>query len=96
MTTNERRIIRIAVRFQNAVDAARDRYAEAYEYDAAFDGGEFSGPSLQREEERERDRIAQRLGFASAEVAYAVAERVGAVVEYPVWVHMHEPAALPQ
>jgi hypothetical protein len=96
MTTNERRIIRIAVRFQNAVDAARARYAEAYEYDSAFDGGEFSGPALRRAEERERDRIARRFGFASAEVAYAVAERIGAIVDYPTWAYMHEPAALPQ
>jgi hypothetical protein len=96
MTTNERRIIRIAVRFQNAVDATRARYAEAYEHDAAFDGGEFSGPAIAAREVRERDRIAQRFGFADADVAYEVAARLRALVDHPTWVYMHEPAALPQ
>ena len=71
MTANTRRIIRLLVRFQNAVDAAQARWDDAADRDAAFDGGEFSGPACGRAFERESHAIARRFGFADADVAYA-------------------------
>lgn len=86
MTKHARRLITLAIRFQNRVDAARYAAAEVYEMDSRVDGGEFSGPAIERDLARERDRIAQRLGFASADLAYDVAKLVGAITRWPAHV----------
>jgi hypothetical protein len=92
---NRRRFLRLLVRFQNAVDAAEARSAEAASIDAAFDAGEFSGPACRRAFERESDRLAQRFGFADADLAYAAVGLVGATLHQPAILHGF-PAALPQ
>lgn len=69
MNADKRRIVTLLVRFQNAVEQANARAEEGYEHDSEFDAGEFSGPAMQRELEREHDRIARRLGFENASVA---------------------------
>lgn len=90
MTQSKRRLITKLVRFQNRVDLAQERYDEAASYDAEFDGGEFSGPESWRAFEREQDRIAQELGFACADLAYNVAERLRATVSQPATMHGFE------
>jgi len=76
VTQGKRRAIAITFRFLNAVDAAREAAADAYAMDSQFDAGEFSGPAIERQFERDCDTIARRLGFVNAEVAYAVYEQV--------------------
>jgi hypothetical protein len=68
MTAARRRLLRLFIRFENAAAAAEARWAEVADQDAAFDAGEFSGPAAWRALEGDRDRIARRLGFASAAV----------------------------
>jgi hypothetical protein len=73
MTAAKRRLVALLVRFDNGLEALEQRAAEAYEMDSAFDAGEFSGPAIERELVRKADRLAQRLGFASCEVAEQIA-----------------------
>lgn len=77
MTKHRRRLVQLLVRFDNAYDAMEERLADEYDRDSAFDGGEFSGPALRRQSAREGDRIAQRLGFASAGVADDIGAQLG-------------------
>lgn len=72
-----RRMLNLLIRFDNALDVARERMLEDLDMDAQFDGGEFSGPAHHREFECEADRLAQRFGFASADVAFDVANALG-------------------
>ncbi len=76
MTQNKRRFVTTIVRFLNACDAIEQRMYEAMDADAAFDGGEFSGPANARAARRQMDAVAMRLGFASALVAEQVADAV--------------------
>lgn len=73
MSNDKRRAVLLAVRFVNAVEYIEERAAEAYAIDSAFDGGEFSGPAIERAMLAEQDACARRLGFTSAAVAYSVA-----------------------
>jgi hypothetical protein len=89
-----RRLVLKLVRFQNAVDVAAAGWDEAAAQDAAFDGGEFSGPGCQRMFARDERALAQRIGFQTAEAAYMAAQVLGCITRVPAW--MHEPgAALP-
>ena len=83
MTPAHKHMIRLVVRFQNAVDATREAFAEAYDHDSEFDGGEFSGPAIDRAEDAAVARLARRFGFADEDVAYDVAANLGAVVRCP-------------
>lgn len=87
MTENTRRLILRLARFQRDVDEAERLMAEAYDKDSEFDGGEFSGPALWRGFEREQDRLAQRFGFANADVAYDVMKMLGAGIPQPAILH---------
>lgn len=91
MTAARRRLIRLAVRFQNAVDAAHVEAAEQYDRDSEFDAGEWSGPAIERGLRREEVRIAERFGFANADLAYGVADLLGAVLRTPA--HLQGPAS---
>ena len=76
-------MVRLIARFDHA--------AEAAEMDAAFDGGEFSGPAGARALARERDRLARRFGFADADALEQVARGLGlARVGMPAWMHFGE------
>lgn len=87
MTLSKRRLITKLVRFQNRIDSAAEQMHEGADMDAGFDGGEFSGPAHWRAFEREQDRIAQRLGFACADLAYTVAARLRATTSEPATMH---------
>lgn len=69
MTEDRKRIVRLAVRFQNAVDRAYMSHEEAAGYDAGLDAGEFSGPAHWRAFQQDADQIARRLGFTDASIA---------------------------
>ena len=77
MTSNKRRIVTLAARFRNYVETIEAAHAEGAGYDAGFDAGEFSGPAHWRAFAKDADQIARRLGFASFDVANAVALSVG-------------------
>ena len=96
MTKNERRLAIVLVRFQNAVEDAQARSAEAADQDAGFDGGEFSGPAHRREYERECDRIAQRFGFATADVAFKAMHAQHVYCSVPMHVFYGFAAPLPE
>lgn len=72
MTLNERRLIRLLVRFQNHCDRISADASDTYDRDSAFDGGEFCGPAIVLQAQRDMDAVAQRLGFANADVAQQV------------------------
>jgi hypothetical protein len=76
MTNNQRRLVQKLVRYMNASEAIEQRMYESMEIDAAFDGGEFSGPALARAARRQMTAAAVRLGFASAVVAEQIYDRV--------------------
>lgn len=59
--------------------ALRASWAEAADRDAAFDGGEFSGPASERAAERDIEALAQRLGFSSADAVRAAIEALDLV-----------------
>lgn len=69
MTPIQKRLILRLVRLDNRCDAIEDAAAESYDRDAAFDGGEFSGPAIARQVLRAQNAEARRLGFASAQLA---------------------------
>ncbi|HET9024816.1 MAG TPA: hypothetical protein VFN64_09605 [Burkholderiaceae bacterium] len=97
MTTSERRLILKLTRFQNAVDRLEDEYAADAERDAAFDGGEWSGPATWRAFQRAADDLAQRFGFENADVALRAAEHVGAVItNAPAHLYTNDAAPLPR
>lgn len=77
MTRNHRRIIALLVRFDNAFDLLEEAAAEQYDMDSLFDGGEFSGPAVRRQVIRDADKLAQRLGFASACLVDRIACQLG-------------------
>lgn len=76
MTRNTRRLVLRVIRFQNACEALAAAHDEALAFDRGFDGGEFSGPAHGRLLGAGCDRLAQRFGFASADVAQTVATAV--------------------
>lgn len=75
MTANTRRLIAKLVRFQNATDRIFAEAEEAYAFDSAFDGGEFSGPAIGRATQRQIERAARRFGFTTPEVADTLVQR---------------------
>lgn len=87
MPNYTKRMVKLVVRFQNRVYAAEEKAAEAYDFDSGFDGGEFSGPAIERELIAERERIAQALGFGSSELAYQIAQLLGASLRQPATFH---------
>lgn len=93
MTQTTKRIVRLYVRFLNAADAIEQAWAESYEQDSQFDGGEFSGPAIERAKQRDLDRRAQRLGFADADLLYRVGALLVARVPYPA--HVYYPGTAP-
>lgn len=76
MSSNERRLILKLVRFQLACEILEADHNEAFHYDSGFDGGEFSGPAHWKAVKRGCDALAQRFGFASADVADQIASAV--------------------
>ena len=76
MTIN-RRIVALLVRFDNGYEAIENRAAEAYNIDRQCDSGEFSGPAVLRQAERQADALARRLGFSNAAVAENISVRLG-------------------
>jgi hypothetical protein len=95
MPNYTKRMVKLVVRFQNRVEAAEQKAAEAYDMDSAFDGGEFSGPAIHSDLMKEQERIAQALGFGSSELAYQVAQLVGATLRQPATFHGY-PMPLPE
>ena len=89
MTQARRRLIQIVVRFHNAVDAARASMEEAYAMDRQIDYGEWSGPAHERQFECDADRLAQRFGFASADLLYAIGDTV--ITRWPYASHVFHP-----
>lgn len=59
----------------SAVVAIRRSYAEAYEYDSGYDGGEFSGLANARAEERAITEALTSRGWTRAEYNEAIEER---------------------
>jgi len=96
MTRHARRLVLVLVRFQNAVDALHERWAETASCERAFDGGEFSGPAIERALAQDRDRLARRFGFAGEDVALEVARHMHALTGQPWWMYEpHAPVPLP-
>ena len=86
-TQNGRDFISKLARFINADDRIRASWDEAAGRDAAFDGGEWSGPACERMAEADADAAARRLGFASAELAREVAHACGVRVSSGLFLH---------
>lgn len=95
MPNYTKRMVKLVVRFQNRVEAAEQKAAEAFDIDSGFDGGEFCGPAIQKELHAEEERIAQSLGFGSSELAFQVAQLLGATLRQPATFH-GEPMPLPE
>lgn len=60
-------------------DKIDHEHAEAAEYDAGFDAGEFSGPEHARMAQREKDRVAKMFGFEDFDALETEAIRFGIV-----------------
>lgn len=70
LTANHKRAIALCVRFLNSVVDALDAANNALDFDSRYDGGEFSGPAMNRQLTRAVELNARRFGFANADVAY--------------------------
>ncbi len=79
MVDSKRRLILKLARFARRCDEIHAAWDEAATRDAGFDGGEFSGPACSDAAERECDAAAQRLGFATADLAYRAMPVLGLV-----------------
>lgn len=75
ITMTKRQLVSRLVRFLTRVEEHHQEIEEIYAFDSQVDGGEFCGPALGRQFERDCNDIARRLGFASADVADEVARR---------------------
>jgi hypothetical protein len=95
MPNYTKRMVKLVVRFQNRIDAAEEKAAEAFDMDSEFDGGEFCGPSIERDLMIEREKIAQGLGFGCSELAYQIAQLLGATLRQTATFH-GEPMPLPE
>ena len=73
MTNDKRNLITKLARFVNEHDALNGDWFETADRDAAFDGGEFSGPACMRALDRALDRAARRFGFRDAVLALHLA-----------------------
>lgn len=87
MSRNRRRFVLLLARFLRHDDEIRASWAEAAARDAAFDGGEWSGPGCERLAERDADARAQILGFANAELARDLAHRFGITASAPAFLY---------
>lgn len=79
MNASKRRLILRLARFARICDDIHEKWQEAADLDAGFDAGEWSGPACERAAEKECDRAAQRIGFASAELACDAMQALGMV-----------------
>lgn len=77
MTNNTRKAVETIVRIINRIEANMEKTYEAAEFDALFDGGEFSGPELDRSLDREANSIARSFGFRDVATVRKAAQIIG-------------------